>query len=218
MAEKAKRHDNGHEATTGPARADPLGRMKAKEYERELRRLHAELVAMQEWVKASGTKVCVVFEGRDTAGKDLRSYSRWYDYSRPATTCSPRPTPHGRRGMSPIPTTSGAAGSTSSRTCSHAFPPAAGAQGHYPSQATEGRRLRRAGPSDPAYPDTVLTTAAAQITSAGAASPGNWLMWRSWQKPLAAMSWSRCWRCSPRDGYRPVNHGRRSRWRDDGSD
>ena len=32
-------------------------------------RLHAELVAMQEWVKATGAKVCIVFEGRDTAGK-----------------------------------------------------------------------------------------------------------------------------------------------------
>jgi polyphosphate kinase 2 len=44
-------------------------RMKRKEYERELRALHGELVAMQEWVKAAGAKVCVVFEGRDTAGK-----------------------------------------------------------------------------------------------------------------------------------------------------
>ena len=44
-------------------------KMKRKEYERELRRLHGELVAMQEWVKASGAKVCIVFEGRDTAGK-----------------------------------------------------------------------------------------------------------------------------------------------------
>src|SRR5438067_7123739 len=43
--------------------------MKNKEYQHELRRLHGELVAMQEWVKASGAKVCVVFEGRDTAGK-----------------------------------------------------------------------------------------------------------------------------------------------------
>ena len=43
--------------------------MKRKEYERELRRLHGELVAMQEWVKATGAKVCIVFEGRDTAGK-----------------------------------------------------------------------------------------------------------------------------------------------------
>jgi len=44
-------------------------RMNRKEYEREMRRLHGELVAMQERVKASGTKVCIVFEGRDTAGK-----------------------------------------------------------------------------------------------------------------------------------------------------
>ena len=44
-------------------------RMKRKEYDRELRRLHGELVAMQEWVKATGAKICIVFEGRDTAGK-----------------------------------------------------------------------------------------------------------------------------------------------------
>jgi len=43
--------------------------MKAKTYRKELRRLHGELVAMQEWVKRSGAKICVVFEGRDTAGK-----------------------------------------------------------------------------------------------------------------------------------------------------
>ncbi|HEY7281024.1 MAG TPA: polyphosphate kinase 2 [Actinomycetota bacterium] len=43
--------------------------MKRKDYEREMRRLHAELVALQEWVKAAGAKVCIVFEGRDTAGK-----------------------------------------------------------------------------------------------------------------------------------------------------
>ena len=43
--------------------------MKNKEYEREMRRLHGELVAMQEWVKATGARVCIVFEGRDTAGK-----------------------------------------------------------------------------------------------------------------------------------------------------
>jgi polyphosphate kinase 2 len=44
-------------------------KMKTKEYEHELRTLHGELVALQEWVKASGAKVCIVFEGRDTAGK-----------------------------------------------------------------------------------------------------------------------------------------------------
>jgi polyphosphate kinase 2 len=44
-------------------------KMKRKEYERQMRILHGELVAMQEWVKESGAKLCVVFEGRDTAGK-----------------------------------------------------------------------------------------------------------------------------------------------------
>jgi polyphosphate kinase 2 len=216
--------------------------MKRKEYERELRHLHGELVAMQEWVKDTGAKICILFEGRDTAGKggtikaitervsprvfrvvalpapnerersqmflqryvphlpgagdvvifdrswynragvervmgfcsddqavqflqaapdveraivdsgvillkywlevspdeqtrrlesrindprkvwklsdlDLRSYSRWYDYSRAGTTCSAPPTRPGRRGTSRTPTTRSAAGSTSSRTC-----------------------------------------------------------------------------------------------------
>ena len=44
-------------------------RMKRKEYEREMRVLHGDLVALQEWVKSTGAKVCIVFEGRDTAGK-----------------------------------------------------------------------------------------------------------------------------------------------------
>ena len=43
--------------------------MKRKPYEKEMRILHGELVAMQEWVKKSGAKICIVFEGRDTAGK-----------------------------------------------------------------------------------------------------------------------------------------------------
>ena len=43
--------------------------MKRKEYEKELRKLHAELVALQQWVVEKGLKVCIVFEGRDGAGK-----------------------------------------------------------------------------------------------------------------------------------------------------
>ncbi|HXY28182.1 MAG TPA: polyphosphate kinase 2 [Acidimicrobiales bacterium] len=77
---RAHEHD-AHEHKETPARvvamaAEPDSenlprpeRMKRKDYERELRVLHGELVAMQEWVKASGAKICVVFEGRDTAGK-----------------------------------------------------------------------------------------------------------------------------------------------------
>ncbi len=47
----------------------PAERMKAKEYDDLLKPLQGELVALQEWVKASGAKLCIVFEGRDTAGK-----------------------------------------------------------------------------------------------------------------------------------------------------
>ena len=47
----------------------PQPEMKRKEYERHMRVLHGELVAVQEWVKDAGAKICVVFEGRDTAGK-----------------------------------------------------------------------------------------------------------------------------------------------------
>jgi len=43
--------------------------LKGKEYEKELAKLHEELVKVQEWVKHKGLKVCIVFEGRDGAGK-----------------------------------------------------------------------------------------------------------------------------------------------------
>jgi polyphosphate kinase 2 (PPK2 family) len=44
----------------------PLG---DKEYEKALRKLHVELVKLQQWVVSQGLKVCIVFEGRDGAGK-----------------------------------------------------------------------------------------------------------------------------------------------------
>jgi polyphosphate kinase len=73
MAKKAKKERRGAQVTAGGAatdiRVDPPPKMKRKEYERQMRVLHGELVAMQEWVKATGAKVCIVFEGRDTAGK-----------------------------------------------------------------------------------------------------------------------------------------------------
>ncbi|MGO9082062.1 MAG: polyphosphate kinase 2, partial [Streptosporangiaceae bacterium] len=76
----ARKHKHGHlgdaagaSPASSPAQhegaAEPLPKMKRKEYEREMRVLHGELVALQEWVKASGAKICIVFEGRDTAGK-----------------------------------------------------------------------------------------------------------------------------------------------------
>jgi polyphosphate kinase 2 len=47
----------------------PNADLSGKDYEKELRRLHGELVKLQGWVKHEGLKVCVVFEGRDGAGK-----------------------------------------------------------------------------------------------------------------------------------------------------
>lgn len=44
-------------------------KLNGKEHGRELRRLQTELVEMQEWVKATGARIVVVFEGRDAAGK-----------------------------------------------------------------------------------------------------------------------------------------------------
>src|ERR1051325_1969119 len=44
-------------------------RMKRKEFEDELRKLQVKLVRLQSWVKASGARIIVIFEGRDTAGK-----------------------------------------------------------------------------------------------------------------------------------------------------
>jgi polyphosphate kinase 2 (PPK2 family) len=64
MSRKAKKAEA--ETSTG-ATAEP--KMKRKKYEKEMRRLQGELVAMQEWVKSSGAKVCIVFEGLDSAGK-----------------------------------------------------------------------------------------------------------------------------------------------------
>ncbi len=53
----------------GDATSAVQRKMKTKDYEKEMRRLQGDLVAMQEWVKATGAKVCIVFEGLDSAGK-----------------------------------------------------------------------------------------------------------------------------------------------------
>src|SRR6266446_619224 len=45
------------------------GKLKRKDYERELKRLHLEFVKLQQWVVDKGLRVCIVFEGRDGAGK-----------------------------------------------------------------------------------------------------------------------------------------------------
>src|SRR6266700_2652789 len=45
------------------------GKMKRKEFERELEKLQVELVKLQRWVVHEGLRVIIVFEGRDAAGK-----------------------------------------------------------------------------------------------------------------------------------------------------
>ncbi len=64
MKEKKRRGDDANEG--GVATGEKL---KGKAYAAELERLHAELVKLQEWIKHKGLKVCIVFEGRDGAGK-----------------------------------------------------------------------------------------------------------------------------------------------------
>ncbi len=53
-------------ATSDPGSKEKVGR---KTYEEELEKLQTELVRMQQWVKQSGAKICIIFEGRDAAGK-----------------------------------------------------------------------------------------------------------------------------------------------------
>jgi polyphosphate kinase len=76
MASKSKRAsaDNGRARRSDiglvtPAKGASAKRLSAKVYERELARLDLELVKLQDWVKAKGLKVVVLFEGRDAAGK-----------------------------------------------------------------------------------------------------------------------------------------------------
>jgi polyphosphate kinase 2 len=45
------------------------GPLKRKAYDQEMRKLHVELVKLQEWVRHEGKKICIIFEGRDGAGK-----------------------------------------------------------------------------------------------------------------------------------------------------
>ncbi len=58
--EKAK---NKKETSSSPEK------LKGKDYLRELKQLHVELVKLQEWAKSTGAKICILFEGRDGAGK-----------------------------------------------------------------------------------------------------------------------------------------------------
>jgi polyphosphate kinase len=71
LQEKAEleRVERAAELGSLAADAEPKPKMKRKEFEQEMERLQIELVKLQEWVKHTGAKVCVIFEGRDAAGK-----------------------------------------------------------------------------------------------------------------------------------------------------
>lgn len=62
---KAKHSDSGQKE----ASLEPKTKLAGKDYDKELERLHVELVKLQQWVVHEGIKVCIVFEGRDAAGK-----------------------------------------------------------------------------------------------------------------------------------------------------
>ena len=65
-----KGHGDDAKAVAGKRGASMPGKeLSSKDYDRELKKLHVELVKLQQWVVAKGLKVCILFEGRDGAGK-----------------------------------------------------------------------------------------------------------------------------------------------------
>jgi len=70
MSKKDRKNRKSDEAkSSAVAESAPKEEMSGKDYARALRKLHEELVSVQDWVKHSGAKICIVFEGRDGAGK-----------------------------------------------------------------------------------------------------------------------------------------------------
>jgi polyphosphate kinase 2 len=59
----------GQSPAPAPDEQDGSTKLKRKDYEKELLRLQAELCAVQDWVRETGERIIVVFEGRDAAGK-----------------------------------------------------------------------------------------------------------------------------------------------------
>ena len=68
MAKHKRSSDNGS-GTKASRKKAGSEQLKRKDYERKLRKLHGELVRLQQWAQHKGLKVCIVFEGRDGAGK-----------------------------------------------------------------------------------------------------------------------------------------------------
>jgi polyphosphate kinase len=68
MKTESGKAKSGNGPTSRP-NAKEKDKLKRKDYDKEMARLHAELVKLQGWVVQNGLKICVVFEGRDGAGK-----------------------------------------------------------------------------------------------------------------------------------------------------
>jgi polyphosphate kinase len=67
-AKNGKKSSSSEIAGKGSQRAAGV-KLKRKKYEKEMRRLQTELCTVQDWVKATGQRIVIVFEGRDAAGK-----------------------------------------------------------------------------------------------------------------------------------------------------
>ena len=70
-------------------KSEPRVPPKNFKYVEELAHLQIELIKMQEWVKYNRLRVCVIFEGRDAAGKG-GAIKRITDHSTPASAASSR--------------------------------------------------------------------------------------------------------------------------------
>ncbi len=68
MAKTKDKSGRDRKSTESPIPSN-ANKVPKEEYERELQRLHVELVKLQEWIKHEGLKVVALFEGRDAAGK-----------------------------------------------------------------------------------------------------------------------------------------------------
>jgi polyphosphate kinase 2 (PPK2 family) len=69
------------------------GKMKRKAYEKELHKLQVELCRLQDWVKKTGERIIILFEGRDAAGKgrDDQGYHRAGEPARLSRGCTACP-------------------------------------------------------------------------------------------------------------------------------
>jgi polyphosphate kinase 2 len=69
MGNKTAKTKTKPDSKTAVAEAGDSPKLKRREYEKELLKLQAELCMVQDWVKATGQRIIIIFEGRDAAGK-----------------------------------------------------------------------------------------------------------------------------------------------------